>query len=348
MVTIKDVARMTGLSVSTVSAVLGNRAGQLGIKEETCGKVRSAAAELGYRRNAIASQMQSGRSNIMVFTVPYLGSEYMFPAAIRAGQAAEANGYLLKLFTPSKGGQEYVSQIDKILEYRPAAILHWGDPGCAMDYLMKVSRECGIPVVFIDFANEHTLMSVTTDDISGISQAVEHLAGLGHRRIAHVTDSLAAEYAVQRLKAFRRSMGDAGLPVSEDIIFHGIYFQDTERLDEFIDRIMSSDVAPTAFCCGSDFIALSLLTRLQRRGIMVPEDVSLIGYADLNFSVYCSPKLSTIRQPLADMGSAAVECAIKAMNNSDMRAQLQLPTELVVRDSTSPCIVSTITPCTLR
>ena len=335
MVTIKDVARESGVSNSTVSAVLADRAMALGIKAETQQKVRNTAMQLGYSRNAIASQMKSGRSNIMVFIIPECDIE--FRATIKASEAAEGHDYLLKVFTPRQTGDNYVTQLEKVLAHRPAAVLHWGDPGTGRDYLVKVSGECRIPVVFMDFADDNTLLSIGTDDDSGINQAVNHLRELGHRRIAHVTDTLIAKYAEVRLSAFRRSMADAGLPMADDLVFHEDFNASPILLEQFIDAMVAMPEPPTAFCCASDLIALSVMTRLQGKGFRIPQDISIIGYADLDFCRYCSPALTTIRQPLADIGAAAVEMAINALNHQFVSKKLLLPTNLIIRGTTGPC-----------
>lgn len=335
MVTLKTVALAAQVSPSTASAVLGNRAGELGIKEETCQRVFRAASRLRYRKNEIAAQMKSSKANMVALFVPPVGmGEITFQVSVGAGQEAEKfNCFLKTVITDS--GDAFRRQLDYTLGQCPAALLYYGDPGEQREMLFDAAQECRLPLTFLDFQEHSPGGSVLSDDRAGIREAVRHLHELGHRNILHLTDPLKAQYAATRYAAFEETMRELGLPIRTDNVFCGhrdpAKYREMNRVLEAIFR--SSDM-PTAIACGSDYFALHAMTLLQSLHIRVPEEVSIIGFGDLSFAQACSPQLSTVRQPFREIGSRAVRMALADGFREEAASPLLLPTELIRRAST--------------
>ena len=219
MVTLKDVAHEAQVSISTVSAVLGGRAEKLGIKEETRRKVLLTARKLRYRRNGIAAQMKSGRATTLVLLLSDTTQEFVFQVAAAACAEAERHGCFVKLLV-TESGEGFRRQLDSVIGQCPAGLLHWANAYENTPLLEQAARECRLPLIYLDSCDSSAAGCVRTDEVDGIRQGIRHLVELGHRRIAHVTDTLPANYARERLDGFRKVMAEFRLPVVEENIFH--------------------------------------------------------------------------------------------------------------------------------
>ena len=171
------------------------------------------------------------------------------------------------------------------------------------------------------------------DNLLAGREATEYLYQLGHRRIAHVTTFKGERFGDERAEAFLAEMAKRSLPVKTEWIYRDECFRSGGPLVPFLERLFSEPDRPTAVSCGNDLIALRVMTALERQGIRIPEEVSVIGYSDLSFGVACEPELTTIHQPFDRMGETAVKLALDGGER-----EVLIPTELVVRGSTaSPC-----------
>ena len=171
------------------------------------------------------------------------------------------------------------------------------------------------------------------DHDAGYSMLLDRLIALGHRRIAHVTTFKGERFGDERAEAFLAEMAKRSLPVKTEWIYRDECFRSGGPLVPFLERLFSEQDRPTAVSCGNDLIALRVMTALERQGIRIPEEVSVIGYSDLSFGVACEPELTTIHQPFDRMGETAVKLALDGGER-----EVLIPTELVVRGSTaSPC-----------
>ena len=251
MITIRDVAREAGVSASTVSAVLGNRAGRLGIKAATCEKVVRAAAKLRYRRNDIAAQMKSGRRSSMLFLLSESVDNILFGGLAAACAEAENAGYFPKLLrVETENHEELHRRLELVLRQCPAAILCWGDRSGDETYLRRVTEECSIPFVHFDYVSRSSRAYVRTDDPSGIRSGVEHLHMLGHRRFAHITDIMKAQYAEIRLRDYREALAEFGLELPENRVLSLGLNAPESGVRTFLERMRGEGV--TAITCGSD------------------------------------------------------------------------------------------------
>jgi len=342
MVTLKDVAQVANVSKSTVSAVLANRAAELGIKEETCRMVRHVAAKLRYRKNEIAAQMKSNRPNMVALFMQHsYMRDFSFQAVVGASMEAEKHGcYLKTVITGDES--DFEKQLDYTIGQCPAALFHFGDPGEeAQRRLIGTAAECEIPLAFIDFQVDAPTLSVLSDDRSGMREAVRYLYRLGHRNIMHLTDPLRAQYAATRFHAFLDELRELGLP---DCGMHLFLEQNEAEYREIAVRlreIFSRPDHPTAICCGNDYFALEALTVLLGMGFKVPDEVSIIGFGDLSLGRKCFPRLTTLGQSFEEIGREAVRLALTIDSPSRPTIHLQ-STTLIERESTgkAPEVVS--------
>ncbi|MCX6970701.1 MAG: LacI family DNA-binding transcriptional regulator [Verrucomicrobia bacterium] len=332
MVTIKDIAREANVSFTAVSIVLGKRTTPGRVGEETRERINAVAARMGYSRNGLATNMRRGRTNLIAFVSNNISLEYTSRVLDGAAEAIDKNHYFLKLFT-AEHPDTFRKSLERLLEQRPAGIILRGINPARMEVLADRAETRGIPLAFVEnYHQESGVVNVFSDDILGMESVVEHLHGLGHRRIAHVSNGLDLGYGARRYQGFLQGMEKYGLVFDESLLFSGYYEVRPHDFVAFVDRIASGRLA-TAICVATDFEALTVMSILQSRGVKVPEEISVTGFADMGFCKNCYPALTTVRQPFEEMGAAAAAELIKVIRGQPFQARVEVPTELVVRDS---------------
>ena len=332
--TMEDIAKLAHVSQSTVSRVLNGRERRIPIGERTRERVHAAAEQLGYRPNPIARALRGAPMMLVGAIVREFGDPF-FAAAIDAlATAATARGYNLVL-GHAHGGLGEATRLAAVLEIRHVdAIVLLGDlhdqPQLLAD--LKASR---VPVVAtwqgtspIDFA------TVDTDDVAGTTLALEHLAELGHTRIALASTRLPLNNP-QREDVYRQFMRDrlAGsrrVHPARTQLARG-WRDGTRRLDRLAD-------VPTAVFATTDLVAIGVLSRAWAQGISVPAELSVVGYDDLYISAHTVPPLTTVRMPMTAIIGGALHMAIELARDSTtprIPRVTRFPAWLVVRKSTA-------------
>lgn len=309
MVTIKDIAEACGLSYSTVSIVLGERTTRLKVREETRDKVRAAAAKLGYTRNVLAQQIKTGKTGVIALIGGSLSEEYIFRIFSGAVEVAQEHGYSCRIYAANREVGRLREFYDRIMETRPEAVLfHASLP--ERGYLLKAAAAIRIPAGSMDRKiPEETALTVASDTYSGEMLAVKKLYRYGHRKIGFLADRAENEYVVARLEGFRAGMLACGLDVNANWLWH------CGKETGGILKVLHGNDAPTAICCSSDFLALTLLAQAQNAGMRIPADLSIIGYGGLSFTGQTVPKLVTVSQDFEKIGSTAAAHIIQLINN---------------------------------
>ncbi len=333
-----DVASLAGVSHQTVSRVLNDHPN---VRPGTRERVLAAIAELGYRRNRAARALVTSRSStIGILTV---GNANFGPAStvLAVEAAARAQGYFVSVSS--------LEAFDAVAA--KTALGHLVDQGIdgivVVAPLVDVARVVEgaglqVPAVIVaanpDAVPTDSLRYVCTDQRLAAREATEHLLGLGHRRIAHVSGEMAWIDALERNGAWRATMEEHGLAAVEYAA--GGWTAETGYAvgRRIADEIAAGD-GPTALFAANDYIAIGLLRAFWERGLRVPEDVSVVGVDDLQDSAYFIPGLTTVRQPFTAMGQAAMQALLgiaAGQPRADGRFEAVLEPELVVRDSTAP------------
>ncbi|MFE6234070.1 LacI family DNA-binding transcriptional regulator [Cellulosimicrobium sp. NPDC057862] len=196
--------------------------------------------------------------------------------------------------------------------------------------------EAGVPLVVVDPRHRlpEGVLSVGAVNFQGAFEATAHLLALGHRRIATITGVPEQDNAIARLAGYRAAMIRAGVPVDDDLVCLSTYGVPAGY--EGVQRLLALDEPPTAVFACSDDTALGALRALREAGLSVPDDVSLVGFDDLPVAAWTDPPLTTVRQPLVEMGASAVELVHRARTASGHTLRTELATSLVVRESTAP------------
>ncbi len=331
-VTIRDVARASGVSYATVSRVL---TGYQFVKETTRSRVMEAVEDLGYVANLQARSLARGRSQIIGLLVPNLDNGYVGTITQGIDHELAGTNYDLMLYTshrhPSKESF-YVSAIangltDGLLLIAPLV------PTTYLDVL----REQNFPYILIDQADTTDNSSVVeATNWQGAYDATRYLCQLGHTRIAFIKGAPPVRSAADRYQGYIAALADCGIPVNAELIIAGDYQQQTGY--ESARRLLQSvDVPPTAIFAANDLSAFGAMDAARECGLRIPDDISIIGFDDVPQASFVYPKLTTVRQPLEQMGQVAVKMLLEQIEDQNRPPQkVALATQLVVRDSCAP------------
>lgn len=333
-VTMSDIARLAGVSRPTVSIVLNDRHETIGIAENTRARVMEAARELGYRRNALARAVKTGRSLTLAFLAGDPDIEYSSRAFSGVLDEAESTDYAVQRFRLHDRPEDS-KVILHCAERRVDGVIV-NDTGLALTTdLIRREFDLSVPIVWLDPKGPQDWgVQVRPADEKGMSEAVEHLVARGHQRLAFVGGIEGVGTGVPRANGFRRAMQAADLDAS--LVRWTSW--DESKIVRALHELMALPAPPTGLLCGSDAIALIYLRELRALGKSVPAEVSVIGFGDLARVAHSDPALSTVRVPYNAMGREAVRQMLAMMEAPEPPQQLReiwFPTELVLRDSTA-------------
>jgi DNA-binding LacI/PurR family transcriptional regulator len=335
-VTSFDVARHAGVSQSSVSLVLsGKDAGR--VSPATAERIRQSVRALGYQLNAHARQLKTGRADAVALAVPNVDQPYFARVLLAAQRVAHHNGYTVTLLD-SSGERSWADQLVRMIRGRQldGAIVYaptrseLASLSGALDSLVLVeTRSPGAGLVDLDVEG-------------GAELAVGHLVGLGHQRFVHFGAAYPRDTFRRRRTAVADTVARLGghlAPASPTSTF------DLDAATRVADRLLADLGTATAVVCDDDLLAAALIRACRRRGIRVPEDLSVTGFGDVPLSRYVSPELTTVRLPADAVGERAIAVLLARIAASDDRSNgdpgaagppdAPLPVELVVRASTT-------------
>ncbi|MFC4454077.1 LacI family DNA-binding transcriptional regulator [Deinococcus sonorensis] len=324
-VSLADVARLAGVSKMTVSNVINNREG---MTEQTRQRVQQAIEQSGYVANAAARVLAGGRMNLLGVIAPRINWPYVTELLHGASRVVEQAGLDLAIFTTS----------DNVRVERERAMLLRTLVDGVLLIIPAADEQTvfgpAVPVVTVGSAGAYT---VSVDDRQGGRLAAQHLLDLGHRHIGHVSglSSVSRHDASDRLDGFAQELNAAGVGLPPHLIADGAF---TEAGGEAAARtLLSLPERPTAIFAANDRSAIGVLRAAEQLGLRVPHDLSVVGYDDVQVASLTRPALTTIRQPLEEMGAAAARLLIALIRREvPEQAHPRFPASLVVRDSTAP------------
>ncbi|WP_375186573.1 LacI family DNA-binding transcriptional regulator [Sphingobium yanoikuyae] len=307
MPSIHDVAALAKVSIKTVSRVV-NKAPN--VSDELRERVNTAIEQLGYRPNQSARRLAGGRS----FMIAYLYSNPApaYTGGIQSGAAARCRdlGYHLVVEPISDGGEERIEVLDRLVAaLRPDGVFlvpPLSDDALLLDRLAEMNLPCARIAGTAD-ASKGGINMPTPEHAAG-RMVADHLASLGHKRIAVITPPPTHKAALQRVEGFREGMAAAGLPIDDSLFMQGSF--DFASGIACAEALLQRDDRPTAIFATNDPMALGVLTLAHDLGLRVPEDLSVAGFDDTPASRTSWPPLTTVRQPLDHMGRAAIDALI--------------------------------------
>lgn len=334
-VTIRDVAKLAGISVTTASAALnGTRASTIRVSRQTKLRVQDAAAKLGYVPNAIAKSLATGKSGVIGMMLPYADAfidQNPFCNEVMVGIIREVvhRHYNLMMYTATSESSTSAaamigSRVDGLLLVMPPE---------AGAVLAKCERS-GIPYVSVLRVPVGEAMTVNSDDREGGRMAARHLAELGHKRIAHLKGDVTVLTSAPRLQGFRAGLEECGVALPDDLVVQAGF--DWRLGYEAMQGMLAAPERkrPTAIFAANDLCAEGAMRAIREAGMRIPEDMAVVGYDDTWYAAMTQPPLTSVHMPIAEMGEIAARMLVDTLEGCrPEEAQPVLPVWLNVRKS---------------
>lgn len=329
-VTIVEVAERAGVSLGTVSRVLNN---DIHVAPETRERVSAVVRELGYVANRQARGLKGSKTNTIGILVPDLGTGYI--GEIMHGVDAELALHQLDLmlFTTHRAATKEANYVANMVRGMVDGLLVVL-PRNPADFVGTLSRR-NFPFVLIDHQGTGSpCPSVGAMNWQGAYNATEHLIKLGHTRIGFITGSMDLGAAIDRLGGYKAALKTFHVAEDPTLIYKGSFFQPEGYAGAC--ALLDLKFPPTAIFASNDVMAMGAMDAVRSRGLRVPEDISILGFDDIPQAAVVRPALTTVRQPLRDMGGLAAQMLIDKLKSPETElGRIELPTELIVRASTA-------------
>jgi DNA-binding LacI/PurR family transcriptional regulator len=330
--TIEDVAREAGVSIASVSRYLNGRTTE--VSARTGARIQDAVDRLGYVPNLAARSLKTGRSRLIGVLLANIAHPYWSVVLSGVEETCQQANY--SVIVSSAGDRADVENryLQMFLEQRVEGILF--NPALAEPELVATWGGLTVPVVTIDRTIPGLPFGlVAMDNALGTRLAVEHLVGLGHRRIGFVSWPIGAlSNRQERLQGYAETLADAGIAVDSRLIRYAAEGW-SDGVAQTLDLLVGPD-PPTAILSAASMLNLQVLAAIKRRGLRVPDDISVVGYDDSPWDPLLDPPLTTVATPAHQLGVAATESLIATIDGAGELAagEIRLAPKLVVRQST--------------
>ena len=332
-VTLKDIANEVGVSVTTVSRAL---AGYSDVAPATRDRIKDTAAELGYFPNITAQRLRKQRTDTLGFIMPTFGPRFSDPffsefiAGIGTEAAEHEYDLLVSTHAPDSEGEQKA--------YRRAARGGWVDGLIVVrtrenDSRLELLCEKNFP--FVSFGRSDCDLDfpyVDEDSEAGMRLLVQHFVELGHKRIGFIAPPSGLMFGRYRLRGYYQTMADNGLIVKPEWIVEGDMTQHGGA--NVVEQLLALNPRPTAIICGNDLMAIGAINRIQQKGLQAGMDVAVGGFDDIPLAAYVNPPLTTLHQPIYEIGRKTCGMLINILNGSYLDEQrVVLTPSLIIRSS---------------
>ena len=331
----KDVARIAGVSRSTVSYVLNDQTQlKIPISPETRERVMQVIAEIGYEPDARAQSLTRGDTKIIGVIIPVIENPYFWQIFSGISDALQDAGYGLYLARQPRDSQQNTDTIRELTRHRVDGFILLAAVKYLLPQLIDDLRKAGQPVVEIT-ATKAEFDQVVHDYSSGTRALMEHLIELGHRRIGFIYGVAQEVQGFDRLSTYRQVLLEAGLSGNEASEMHcGDQMEDAYQTAY---ALLSRPDRPTALLVINDLLAIAVMRAAGDLGLYIPGDLSVAGFDDIPFSAYIMPRLTTVSGKAEESGRDAVQLLLRRIAEPDLPRQVTTANvELIVRESTGP------------
>jgi LacI family transcriptional regulator len=326
--TINDIAKRVGLSKASVSRALN---GKEDVDPQTRKRVLELATQMGYVPSASARALSNGRSNCLGLLVPTLTWPWILEVLRGVAEEIERSGYSLILYTTTDGEDSERAFMSQVVPAGAVDGLALVIPYGMLEYIERLAKG-GLPVVVVDDRGHYPdLPTVATTNIEGGRSATRHLIEQGRRRIAMLNGPHDFGCNRDRLEGYKSTLEEAGLEVDLRRIVDSDFKE--EGGAAAMATLLAADPRLDAVFAANDVMAFGAMRTLRKMGRRVPDDVAVVGFDDIPASAMTHPPLTTVRQPLYEMGRAAAVMVMAAVRGESIAKRVELPTTLVVRDS---------------
>jgi LacI family transcriptional regulator len=330
-VTIVDVAQKANTSLGTVSRVINN---DIHVADETRQRILAVMHEMGYVANRQARSLKGSTTHVIGVLVPDLGTEYIGEIMRGIDSELALEQFDLMLFATHRTAIKEANYVANLVQGIVDGLL-LVLPSNPADYIGSLTQR-NFPFALIDHHGNGTSgHAVGATNWQGAYNATEYLIKLGHIRIGFITGSMDLGCSVDRLEGYRSALRTYHLPILPELIYQG----DFKQPDGYNGAIALLDLPepPTAIFASNDVMAMGVMNAVRNRGLHIPEDISIIGFDNIPSTAMVFPSLTTVQQPLEQMGRVATQMLFRILKEPDKDfGRIELPTELIVRNSTSP------------
>jgi len=328
--TIVDVAAEAGVSYGTVSRVIND---DVHVKPETRQRVLDAMHRLGFVANRQARSLAGGRTNSIGVLVPDLGTGYIGEIIRGIDTELSLTGLDLILYTTHRTASKeanYVANLAKGMVDGLLLVL----PRNPTDYIGTLTRH-NFPFVLIDHQGTgEDCPAVGATNWQGAYSATEYLIKLGHQRIGFITGSMDLGCAEDRLNGYRSALRTHHISEASELIYEGTFFQPDGYAGA--SDLLDLHDPPTAIFASNDVMAMGVMDAVRNQGLRIPDDISIVGFDNIPQSAMVYPPLTTVQQPLEQMGRVATQMLLGILKKTEKEtSRIELPTELIIRSSTS-------------
>ena len=330
MSTIRDVAKLAGVSTSTVSRALSNK---IKVEPATRERVLRAVARLDYRPNFLARGLKDGFSRILALVLPDITNPF-FPKVVQCVEK-RAGGHDYSLILCDSGGdsRQELRHLEILRRHRVDGMLYIGIRDDDSIARVGFLRESGLPVVVVNRDFDAGVDCVTNDNRRGARALIRYLIRMGHRKISCLAFPLDSQHYRQRFDGCRQAFAEAGIDDYEKYLAPGIRGIDDAR--QSVIRLLSRRDRPTAFFAFVDFIAAGVYSAIHHCGLRAPEEVSVVGFDDIAMSRHLLPPLTTYEHPVEKIAEAAVDRLVQRIKGTGpaQPQRLEMKGRLVIRGS---------------
>lgn len=331
-ITIKDIARLAGVSIATVSKIRNNKDDS--ISQGTRERVLKIMEENNYVPNVMARSLVTKKTQTIGLVIPDIRNPFFPELARGAEDKANEEGYNIIFCNTDDDLNKEEKYINMLMEKMVDGIIFTAASrrnGC-FESLKKIT----IPIILVDrdIDFDGVKGKITVDNLSGAYEGMKHLLNCGYRKIPFLSGPLSNRSSLDRLEGYKRALGEFGVDFKEEYILEGEY--DSDWGYDGVKQILKDITAFDAIFCGSDVIAIGAIKSLKEQGIKVPMDVGILGFDDIYMAKLVNPELTTIKQPNYEMGYKAVEMLIDVLEKKTQHNEhLILDTKLIIRNSTN-------------
>ncbi|NLK65634.1 MAG: LacI family transcriptional regulator [Tissierellia bacterium] len=333
-ITIKEIAKEAGVSTATVSMIVNNKDKR--ISEATRKRVLDVIKKYNYVPNAVAGSLVTQKTHIIGLILPDITNPF-FPGIARGAEdKAHESGYSI-IFSNSDGKHEleekHIETLTKKMADGIIIVL-----SSENEHMSELLKKCKVPVVLIDrdLSSVNIRGKVLVDNFKGSYDAVTYLSKNGYKKIAYLSGPLNTKTASERLKGYKQALIDNKLIYDPKTVKCGEYKIEWGQMG--VDSLLAEKADFDSIFCGNDLIAVGAMKQLKNHKIRVPEDIGIMGYDDIYMSSYVEPSLTTVKQPIYQMGYKAMELMLNILKSSNKETSQEiktiiLDTEIVERNS---------------
>jgi DNA-binding LacI/PurR family transcriptional regulator len=330
MANMKDIARIAGVSLGTVSHVLNDTAG---VREPVRRRVLEVVRSIGYQPSQLARGLRRVQTNVIGMIIPDITNPF-FPAVVRGAEdLAFSNGYRLILCNTDNDHSKELAHLNELRTFLPAGLIVIPSNFSDLTAQAQSYRAAGAGVVCIDrLPKGWDGDSVTANNQSGAYRATQHLIKMGHKRLAVITGPLHLTNAEERLNGFKQAVEEAGLELPPEYVQETTF--DKQGGASKTKLLLRLIPPPTAISAGNDMIALGVLTAIREAGLRCPDEVSVMGFDDLDIAEITNPALSSVSQSGYQLGMTAARILLERIaGDSGPAKHVVIETSMKIRDS---------------